>query len=270
MEFHTGIRHRQDIPLSDFALRRAVSAGELTRVCRGWYAVPHADDEAVAARRVGGTLTAQSLLRKWGIWLLRDDRLHVMVPPNWPARPPKHICAHWMKAPTDPLGQLEGALESMARCSPLPDIVVALDSILDKGILRPSTLAALSGRHHRLDLALRLATPGVQAGGETLVRLFLASRNIRFTVQTQIGTARVDLLVGDRFVIEVDGREFHSGDSFERDRIRDRELLRAGYIVMRISYRMLYQDWEETAAAILEVVHRGAHLWPRSSIRTAN
>lgn len=265
MKFDPGIRHRSEIPLTDARLKRAVAAGELIRVCRGWYAHHGADQDSIAARKAGGTITAQTLLAKYGVWLMRDHRVHVRVPPNWPTKPAPPMCAHWFVQPTSPRDELRSAILAMAVCSQLTDLVVAIDSVLDKRLLRIDEIRALNGQNSRLDTAIKRMSWGSQAGGETLVRLLLIRYRIRFTVQAQIGSARVDLLVGDRFVIEVDGREFHLGEQFERDRARDRELIQAGYLVMRISYRMLMTDWDATAQAILAVVRRGDHRWPRTA-----
>jgi hypothetical protein len=46
-----------------------------------------------------------------------------------------------------------------------------------------------------------------------------------------------------RLIVEVDSRAHHlNGAAFEKDRLRDAELLVAGYVVMRITYRQLKGD----------------------------
>ncbi len=64
-------------------------------------------------------------------------------------------------------------------------------------------------------------------------------------------------------MIELDGRAFHSGEDFERDRRQDLELALRGYLVIRLSYRMVVHDWDATHRAVLEVVARGLHRWGR-------
>ncbi len=47
---------------------------------------------------------------------------------------------------------------------------------------------------------------------------------------------RVDLMIGERLIVEVDGREHHSDPvAFERDRVRDARLSALGYRVLRFS-----------------------------------
>jgi very-short-patch-repair endonuclease len=47
----------------------------------------------------------------------------------------------------------------------------------------------------------------------------------------------------ERLIVEVDSREFHlNGRAFEADRLKDAELVAAGYRVIRVTYRQLKQD----------------------------
>jgi very-short-patch-repair endonuclease len=71
-------------------------------------------------------------------------------------------------------------------------------------------------------------------------------------VQIPNGRIEVDFLWPDhRFVVEADSRAFHSTPlAFERDRWRDRELLRAGYT----TYRVTHQEAEHEATAVADTV----------------
>ena len=71
---------------------------------------------------------------------------------------------------------------------------------------------------------------------------------------------RVDLVIGERLVVEVDGREHHSDPSaFERDRIRDARLTALGYRVLHFSYSQVMHNWPAVEAAILAAVGHGDH-----------
>ncbi len=101
-------------------------------------------------------------------------------------------------------------------------------------------------------------------GTETIVRLLLRGRRVRHRTQVSIdGVGRVDVLVGDRLVIEIDGAGFHTGPEFERDRRRDFELvMRGGYLVLRLSYDLVMREWTSVQAGILELLARGGeHRW---------
>jgi hypothetical protein len=66
-------------------------------------------------------------------------------------------------------------------------------------------------------------------------------------VEIANGRIEVDFLWPDHhFVVEADSRDFHGTDlAFERDRWRDRELLRVGYGTLRVTH---HQAVHETAA----------------------
>lgn len=105
------------------------------------------------------------------------------------------------------------------------------------------------------------ADAGSQSGLETIVRLLLRSHRVRLRTQVQIdGVGRVDLLIGDRLVVELDGFGFHVG-RFEQDRERDWELTQRGYLVVRVSYLMVMNHRARVAAGLLSLVRRGAHRW---------
>ena len=72
------------------------------------------------------------------------------------------------------------------------------------------------------------------------------------------------MIVGDRLIIELDGRAFHSAGDFENDRKQDLELALRGYLVVRLSYRMVVLDWDSTHRSVRELVARGLHRWNRS------
>lgn len=66
------------------------------------------------------------------------------------------------------------------------------------------------------------------------------------------GRIEVDFLWPQhRFVVEADSRDFHGTHvAFERDRWRDRELLRAGYATLRVTHREAEQEPEAIADTI--------------------
>jgi len=60
-------------------VRRALAAGVLVRLRRGWYATSTAAPEVVTAVRVGGRLTCLAALRIRGAWTLEAPELHVRI-----------------------------------------------------------------------------------------------------------------------------------------------------------------------------------------------
>ena len=71
-------------------------------------------------------------------------------------------------------------------------------------------------------------------------------------VEIAEGRIEVDFLWPEhRFVLEADSREFHgTAVAFERDRWRDRELMRAGYSVLRVTHREADREAEAVADTV--------------------
>ncbi|MGN6815131.1 MAG: hypothetical protein ACTHK3_03485, partial [Solirubrobacterales bacterium] len=72
-----------------------------------------------------------------------------------------------------------------------------------------------------------------------LVRRKLPTPLLNAPVGLETGRIEVDFLWPDhRFVLEADSRDFHATHvAFERNRWRDRELMRAGYATLRVTHR---------------------------------
>ncbi|MHA7985440.1 DUF559 domain-containing protein [Rathayibacter sp. CAU 1779] len=74
---------------------------------------------------------------------------------------------------------------------------------------------------------------------------------------------RVDLVIGDRLIIECDSAGYHDGYNSERDYDRDLRLLERGFLVVRLKYRHIMYDWARVEQIILALVRSGQHLWSR-------
>lgn len=97
------------------------------------------------------------------------------------------------------------------------------------------------------------------------MRLRLHRRGIDVQVQVVFhGRRRVDLLIGERLLVEIDGRQNHEGESLRhRDLARDAEAAIWGYETMRFDFAMVIHDGELVDDALLAKIAAGAHLWPR-------
>ncbi|ANJ25580.1 endonuclease domain-containing protein [Agromyces aureus] len=146
----------------------------------------------------------------------------------------------------------------------MPSLPSSRRSSAARSIRGTSTRCARRCRSVGAPRSIGSTSAGSRAVGlETKVRLFLRSRRVRFRTQAPLeGVGLVDVLVGDRLVIEVDGWGFHRSQSqFENDRRRDFELVARGYLVLRLSYRQVMHDWERTSAGILALLARQEHRW---------
>lgn len=275
---HGGIAHLSILE-SDGAdqvrLQRLASRGLLLRPRRGWYALPGADQLFVRAVALGGEITCVSALRRVGVWCVEDHRLHLAVSAHagHVPKPGSGVVTHYSRASVRtnglPLASIVDALVDQFGCQTGENVIVAIDSALNKGLITRGDLGELRARVPRRYWPLLECVDGrSESGLETKVRLRLGRRRLRLRIQAKIpGVGRVDVLIGDRLIIETDGLEFHTGEAAVRDRERDLVLHRLGYIVVRVTYGMVMYRWPEVESVINAYVSRREHLWSARHVR---
>ena len=252
-------------------LANAVRSGELRRARQGWYSLPGLHPELFQAARVGGLATCLSAARYWGLWIPSDDsRPHVAV----------HRGACQLRDPTNHRRRLEigrqvihwsddldvtshfedsrvvrrpeDALLDAVKCQGVEAAFVLIESALQKRVLRPAALAALLCR---LDAGARVqlcsASGKSGSGLESLFVFRIRRVGVNVRQQVWIGRDRVDIVIGERVVVELDSREFHDPDADSR---RDARLLARGYWVLRFRYRQIMFDWPSVEAAVLAAI----------------
>ncbi len=235
--------------------------GRLLRVRAGWYASPETPPDVISAVRAGGSVTCGTALRMRRVWTVAGPT-HYRIPPHGHLRGRPGIVHHLSGRAVDGVDDLASALGCAARCLPRDHLVCAIDSALHQQLISPSQLhIALDSTRGRRMLAL--VDGRAESGLETLARLRLRGRGLRVRAQVRIaGVGRVDLVVGDRLVIELDGDEWHStAQQREHDRRRDAALVALGYLVMRAGYHRVMADWEWFEREVLAVVRRREHRW---------
>lgn len=254
-------------------LGAALHRGDLIRVRRGWYATPAATAEQRVAVRIGGQLGGPSAAASYGLWVPSRPRdVYVSLKPNASRLRPvpdgaRAVCfwserVHPVPESTPWRVDVRDAIAQSFTVLPHDEGIALADSalhgrIIDRGDLEVllSTVPA-THRLHVTDFDHR-----AESGIESLVRRRLHRLGIACRIQVQVeGVGRVDLVIGDRLVIEVDGAEHHSGvQTFASDRRRDLELAARGYRVLRLSYRQVMVDWEFAADVIQSLLHHGEH-----------
>lgn len=242
--------------------------------------LPDAEEALQQSVRVGGRMACLTALRSLGVWVLDDGRLHVHVPESGSRLRSRHdrhtplddrvadgTCVHRERVspitpPTRLRVSLEEALAELVAHGDRERALVALDSAMNRGLLTRARMASLfeslpakyRAWQHDVDSA-------AESGIESIVRLRMKAEGTNPRSQVRLADGiRVDFLVGDRLVIEVDGRTHHADPAaFERDRRRDLYLKTFGYEVLRLSYAQVVDDWSSVAAALGRILARGAH-----------
>lgn len=250
-------------------IRKAVTEGHLTRLRRGWFAFPTADPAVARAVRVGGVLSCVSALKKHWVWVPRTTHLHVRPCAAAATIAPVGVrfCPTFSQQPSpkSALDSLPMALEVALRCLSFENRVVVIDSVLNRKLMHIADVRAIIGQlHGNHQNLLRAFDSKAESGTETMVRLRLRALGLQLTPQVPIANiGHVDLLVGERLVIEVDSITHHTSlEDYHNDRWRDLRLAALGYRVIRLSYHQVVFDWDEVVQLILSLITRGEHLWP--------
>ena len=251
------------------SLRIAVRAHDIRRIRQGWYIDPDTPSSAANAMRVGGRATCASAAEYHGLWMLeRPTTVHVAVAPNaCQLRDPldyrrrldrPDAVVHWSETGHGRSRlsvPLPHALVELAGCQGAEAAFVAAESALARRLLRPEEWkAGLEGAPMHTRLVLEHSSGSSGSITESVFRFRIRATGLRLRAQVQIGHDRVDFVVGDRLVVEVDGREFHER---ERDYARDARLSARGYRVLRFSYRQVVHEWQTVELSVLSAVARG-------------
>lgn len=276
---HQGIVNRRQLLSADWSdaeIRRAVRTGGLECLRRGWYRTEGANDDVARAVALGGSLACLSALTLHGLWVPPTRDLHIRRTQHFvnKALPTGVRDCQFALTPTTrtswPVDPLQMALTSAMRCASSETAVVLLDSALHRQLITRNELdqlfAGLPGRFGKL---LARVDAKAESGTETMVRLRLRRRRIKLRTQVQIGDiGRVDLLIGDRLIVEVDSRAHHDGATAQTwDKARDRRFSSLGYIVVRVTYTEVMLGWEAVEASLLAIIRARRHLWPRTRAR---
>ena len=258
-----------------YSLRLALRAGALLRLREGVYATPETPEPVRAAVRHGGVLGCLSRVAAAGLWILVEpESVHVAMPTTGRRRAHEgcDCVMHW----ADSVGRggsasLVDALAQLLGCRGEEEFFVALESAMRKRLVRRGGLARLrarlpGGRRWLVDFARWDADSGL----ESLLRLRLRAHGISLASQVEIGgVGRVDFVLGDRLILEVDGKPNHVGPSKRHtDLVRDVVAAAHGFDTLRFDYALVLHDWPIVEAAILAKVGLGLHLTHRVAGRS--
>jgi very-short-patch-repair endonuclease len=226
-------------------------------------------------------LAGPSAARSYGLWAGFDQRVHVSVGANSSRlrtnfapsfRPPvltpdssdREIVVHWLVGGSVPEQGPEcwrvpwpTCLQQVVSWCDRETAIACLDTALTAFHISRATLFEVFRNSSLSDsLLVRECRSGSDSGAESIVRQRLRAAGIRTSQQVRFPVGRVDMRVdGTRILIEVDGKAFHdSSDARERDLVRDAELCALNFVVIRLSYRRIFFDWDWCLRVIREAI----------------
>lgn len=268
-----GIAHRDELLRAGFPiqlLRAFVREGHGRLIRRRWISLPGAPDELRTAAAAGGRITCTSLARRRGWWMPpgvgTEPHLHLVpgsaapqLGPGWSG------VTHWTRplAPSDRtlLGTVEDALLHVASCLDHDTALVLWESAARVESIAPDALRAIAWTSRAARELAEAVTGLSDSGLETLVVIPLRRWGLRVRQQVKLAGRFVDLLVGDRLVLQIDGYEFHSSSSQRtKDIAHDAELRLRGYTVLRFSYAQIVHDWPGVERVLRRALVVGLHL----------
>lgn len=290
----TGIAHRnqlRDRGVGRRARERALREGRLVSV-QPWYHLPDAPPDVLALLRLGVRPTCVDAAALYGLWVPIVSGVHVFRPRSRAASPvldgamaaqirrrdgrpvlatrPHPLVLHgpdlqsWPSE--DPVPPFDLVLEHAGRCLPAGQAAILFESALHRGHLTMEGARRIIARlPQRRRGPLQRIRCDAESGTETVVRWWLESNGVRVRSQVPFpdGRRRMDLLVGERWVIECDSRAHHDDPrSYDEDRERDLYLRSYGYEVTRLSWEQVFLRWPETERLLLAILRSGAHHRP--------
>lgn len=262
-------RRMTDARHSQRTIAEAVQSGALLQIRRVWIALPGADADLISAARTGVVVSCVTQARRLGLWVDGGASLRHVAVSARSGRVPAGAATRVHRAapliPRDPNAledSLENALALVCVCQPFESALAIVESALDKKLVRKQQLLRLplpAGVRRVVDAA----SPFSNSGLETLVVPRLRWLRLRIVPQAWIAGHRVDFLIGERLVFQIDGGH-HVGRQRASDNEHDAILRHLGYHVIRVGYIQMIEDWPGVQALIMQAVAQGLHLPGRS------
>lgn len=257
-------------------IRWALASGQILRARKAWYVLPGTPADLIAAVRVGGRATCVTALRRNGVWVTRapvsthvavhraacqlrsarrHDRRQTVL---------RDAVVHWTDTakPRDVDFRLAEpvvvALRDAAGCLSHDDFYASAESARRLRLVSAAEwrwlLSAVPVRERRV---LADAGPLSASGLESLFSRRMRRLGLPIRQQVQIGPDRVDILIGERLVVELDGAAFHDRGSDYR---RDARVSIAGFRTLRFDYGQVVDEWSSVESAVVAAIARGDHI----------
>ena len=263
-----GVAHTSEARAAGFADRlvaEAVAAGIASRARRSWLVAADCDPRLAAAAAVGGRATCVSAAAMRGLVVPRHTEPHIAVAGNASRMDAGGIVLHWAHGPA-PVGRttvedpMLNVLFHAARCLDRRDALALWESAIRKRHADSEILRRVAWRSTRAAELARVASDLSDSGLET--RFFDGMRIAGIVVRRQapVDGRRIDGLIGDSLLVQLDGFAFHSAAADRRrDIAADARLVLRGYTVLRFDFHQVFFGWDHVLETIQMAIAQGLH-----------
>lgn len=269
------------------AIANRVRRGRLHPLHRGTYAVGHAvvsaDGRLMAAALAVGERAVVSHASAADLWALRPTSrqdVDVTTPQAGHPRPGIRVHRSVSLVPEElaavrgiPCTAVPRTLIDLGETAPRRAVEQALDRAEALRVFDLREVEAALERHRRRRGAATLrAVLDSHAVGTTIARSELEERFFHLCRDAGLPLPELNMPLAladgeiatvdalwrrERVVVETDGRASHgTAAAFERDRWRDAQLQRAGYAVVRLTWRRVVHEAPAVARTLGEILHR--------------
>ena len=260
---HLGVISAGALAANGFGRAKVAAAqrsGVLQRVGRGYYGLKDAPAELIEAASLGTSLTCVSAARLQGWWVLdAPEALHLradkaLAVAGVRIHRGKRSAARLVCSPSAVV------LDAFRCLPPLQALVIAESAVARNAVSKTVLIRAFSRPQ---DWRIRALLEGVSRKTasplEVCARYHLCAAG--FSVRREVmidGVGRVDFLVGERLIVELDGYEFHSGRTeYRNDRARWNRATARGFITLRITAEMILRSPDEFIRLVRTALARG-------------
>ncbi len=270
VDARAGIVHRATILAAGgtaHGLQRACSTGEVERIRRYWIATPGAPADLRTAAAATARIACVSAAQRRGWWMppTTDTGLHLHVRPH-AERPRGDHVLHWTRplvpvARTSLIESTHDTLDHIAACVDAETAAVLWETACRTERFTPADLRRVRWRSASAREICELITGLHDSGLETIFAVRMRDGGVAVRFQQIVAGHRVDALIGERLIVQLDGFAFHSTAADRtRDAAHDRELLARGYTVLRFTYSEVLHRWDIVERSIARAIAQGVHL----------
>ncbi len=245
-----------------------MNAGAVSRIRRHWLATSNAPEGLRTAAENSASLTCVSAARHRGWWIPEGvpDGIHLRFEPHGTKPASQNLTTHWTRRIAPPPGyglieSVEDTLAHVALCLPPESAQVVWNSAAGIEGLSPRALQRVRWRTAAARRCAGRVSAQSDSGLETIALVRLAPLGVPIAQQVVLLGRPVDLLVGERLVVQIDGFEHHSSSAQRTKDVRfDAELVLAGFTVLRFTYAQVVHDWDHVERTVARAIAAGAHL----------